>query len=62
MKNKFVTKNYQIFLNLASFLSALATVLMSDIKTAVILVIFNIALLGVTGALNRLVDAAENKG
>jgi branched-subunit amino acid ABC-type transport system permease component len=60
---KFLGNNFQIFFNLASMIAALATVWslffkpVPDIRFALVLVIFNVALLGVSGALNRLVDA-----
>lgn len=65
--NGFLKDNFQIFFNLASMIAALAVVWslffkpVPDIKFALMLVIFDIALLGISGALNRLVDALSKK-
>lgn len=64
---KFLGNNFQIFFNLASMIAALATVWslffkpVPNIKFALVMIIFIIALIGVSGALNRLVDALPKK-
>lgn len=65
--NEFLKENFQIFFNLASMIGALALIWslcfkpVPDFKFALMLAIFNIALLGINGALNRLVDVLSKK-